>query len=679
MSDRLLGVHLIVRNEEDQLFRCLESIRHIADELIVVDTGSTDGTADIALTFGATVLPAIWEDDFAKARNIALSQSKADWVLIIDADEEVIAGGDRLRECLMQTSANALTVEMVNRVGRQPWECVTFHPVRLLRRGGDREYRFEGRIHEQIVSSDGKFIPEAEIESSPLMLLHDGYMPEKLEKKQKVERNLRILNRILEEKPNDPFHLYNLGVTYCQMRMPEKAAEILALARESTPLQATYRPTLIRDSAKVGIELGRWEETIQLLQTESCRYPDYPDLQHLLGDVLARTGRLQEAYEAYRKAAQYGKIAQKYVTETGIGGFRTHYALARITRKLGSLQQAGEWYEACVADNPLYEPGLHEWADTLQELGIPDKTIMERLRAVTAPVCEDERVLVARLLTNIGAYAEALSLLKTIDAPDPNLNELFRECLMQTGQFREAFERMHVQESDVSEENRTRILDSALCRWSEELDLPYRFYKHLSSDEQRAFEWLDHYVQEGEIKETICCDQTIRCLIPELMERAVKRKLTRIAHKLSRLDSSFSLLLAKLLYRHGFILPAADCLLNLMRDDTLDVEGLYMLGEIVYDKGHYDHAAALFEEVLSRSPGHENARIGASLSYLQMARNLLLESLEKAPHHPAFHTDLQRIDTSIRLLTATGWHTSWNAAERRNEHAAPSDFAVHDR
>lgn len=185
MSDPLLGVHLIVRNEEDQLARCLKSIGHIADELIVVDTGSSDRTVDIARTFGATLLSAVWEDDFAQARNVALSHSMAEWVLVIDADEEVIKGTDRLREYLMQTDANALTVEMVNRVGKKPWECVTFHPVRLFRRREDQGYHFVGRIHEQIVSSDGQCIPGKEIATSPLMLLHDGYLPEKLKEKQK--------------------------------------------------------------------------------------------------------------------------------------------------------------------------------------------------------------------------------------------------------------------------------------------------------------------------------------------------------------------------------------------------------------------------------------------------------------------------------------------------------------
>lgn len=679
MSGHLLGVHLIVRNEEELLARCLESIRPIADELIVVDTGSTDGTVDIALAYGAVVLTEDWTDDFAKARNVALSRSEAEWVLVLDADEAVTKGADRLRACLTETKANALTVEMRNRTSQQPWDCVTFHPVRLFRRGSANGYHFEGRIHEQLISREGHSIPEAEIGSSPLEVVHDGYLPGQLAKKQKAERNARIVGRILEERPGDPFQLYNLGVTWCQLRMPEKAADMLALAIKNAPLHAAYRPTLIRDMAKVGIELGRAEMTIQLLQSEIRRYPDYPDLHHLLGEALAACGRLQEAYEAYRRAVQCGQMNQRYVTEAGSGGFRTQQALARIARKLGSLRQATEWYEACAAEQPLYEQGLQEWADVLQEMGVPDKTIAERLQAALAPLLPKEEELLARLLTRLGAYSEALGLMKRMEFSSPGLQQLEEECLLQTGQLREAFKRMVGRQAGTAEENKALCLDAALCCWSEELDFPYRFFKRLTPAEQRVFEELDRYVQGGESDEKTGADPEAASLIPELLERAVKRKLTRIARKLSGMDASYSLLLAKILYRHGFVLLAADDLLACMKAGTLDEEGLYLLAEMIYDKGHFNQAAALLEELLDRSPGNERARLGVSLCYLQLARETLLDSLEKAPHHPVFQQDLQRVDTSIRLLHATGWHTSWDAAERRNKHAAPPDFAVHDR
>ncbi|MGG1440674.1 glycosyltransferase [Brevibacillus laterosporus] len=100
MKTRLLGVHMIVRNEEELLPRCLDSIRSIDDEIVIVDTGSTDRTREIALTYEASVIQTEWENDFSKARNVSLAHATTEWILMIDTDEEAIADVDRLRDFL---------------------------------------------------------------------------------------------------------------------------------------------------------------------------------------------------------------------------------------------------------------------------------------------------------------------------------------------------------------------------------------------------------------------------------------------------------------------------------------------------------------------------------------------------------------------------------------------------
>jgi tetratricopeptide (TPR) repeat protein len=680
MSHLLLGANLIVRNEADDISRCLQSIRMIVDEIIVVDTGSDDGTADIARQFGATVISAEWEADFAKARNIALSHTSAEWVLVIDADEMVTEGAEQLRECLKQTKADALTVEIANPFGKQPWDFVTFHPVRLFRRGGKDHYRFQGRLHEQIVSMHGESIPASRIEPSPLKLFHDGYMPEKIKSRQKAQRNLNILAQMLKDSPNDPFTLYNLGVTYCQLGNPKEAAKFFAMAREHAPLAAAYRPTLIRDSAKALGQLGFWEEAAELLQVETGRYPDYADLHHLLGEALTHAGRLQEAREAYRKAAECPKKERAYVTEPGMGAFRAYYGLGNIARKLGATEEAKQWYEKCAAAQPLFEPGLLAWADALDLSGATSAEITERLMAAVKPANPDLMLFLAGIFVKIGLYPEALGLLKKTDTADPESKELLRECLMQTGQFKEALEMLDDEDSAAMlRENGGATADFALCFWSEDLPLPYRFYKRLSLEQQIAYEAADRFVMEGKRMPELEKAPAVRSLMADLMDRAVNRKLMRIADKLSQVSADCAVQLGISLYRHGFILPAADRLLVLMKEGRLSAEGLYILGEIVYDKGHYSQAAGLFEAVLSEYSAHHRARIGVSLCYLQLARELLADSLRKAPHHPAFHQDLKRVETSIALLEATDWHTAWSASERRNMHAAPEDLFVHDR
>src|SRR5204863_5400745 len=83
-----LSLCMIVKNEERFLRNCLESVKDIVDEMVIVDTGSTDSTLDIAREYGAKVIPHVWKDDFSEARNVSLDHATGDWALWLDADEE---------------------------------------------------------------------------------------------------------------------------------------------------------------------------------------------------------------------------------------------------------------------------------------------------------------------------------------------------------------------------------------------------------------------------------------------------------------------------------------------------------------------------------------------------------------------------------------------------------------
>jgi GT2 family glycosyltransferase len=178
---------LIARDEEVNLPACLSSLRGVADEVVVADTGSTDGTAAIAASFGAKVVQVPWEDHFAKARNAALGHCSGDWVLWLDADEEWVGDGDALHEELAATQdVDGLLVTISNVMGRGI-ETRTNHPaVRLFRRG----LRWEGRVHEQVVRPDGAYVVATMAKAASIT--HYGYMDNMVLKKDKLERNLRL-------------------------------------------------------------------------------------------------------------------------------------------------------------------------------------------------------------------------------------------------------------------------------------------------------------------------------------------------------------------------------------------------------------------------------------------------------------------------------------------------------
>ena len=205
-----VSVCLIVRNEEQLLQRSLESVRSIAHQIVVVDTGSTDSTVEIARRNGAEVYSFPWRDDFSAARNAALERATGDWALILDADEELTPEG---RDCLQQEIRNesvmAYRLPILDR-GREEEGC-SYVP-RLFRNAPG--LFFVGRIHEQAFSSVEVRRREWGLENrlGKTTLLHHGYMEQVARERHKNARNLALLEQAIEEMPNEPNLVMNHGL-----------------------------------------------------------------------------------------------------------------------------------------------------------------------------------------------------------------------------------------------------------------------------------------------------------------------------------------------------------------------------------------------------------------------------------------------------------------------------------
>jgi tetratricopeptide (TPR) repeat protein len=216
----LLSVCMIVKNEEANLARALASAAGLDAELVVVDTGSTDGTVEVALRAGARVLHFPWIDDFSAARNFAFAAARGRWLLVLDADEELSAElRARVSGVLEQSAAGAIRVPVSN-VDERGGLRMRAPSVRIVR--GGRGYAYEGRVHEQIETSLTR--AGGAIEDAELPLVHHGYTPAEDARKQRPERNMRLLVAAQEAAPSDPRHWHYLGLQHAIAGDHEAAA-----------------------------------------------------------------------------------------------------------------------------------------------------------------------------------------------------------------------------------------------------------------------------------------------------------------------------------------------------------------------------------------------------------------------------------------------------------------------
>lgn len=358
--------------KKKNIFRSLKSIRDIADEIIVVDTGSTDHTLNIAKNFKSRIFQIDWEEDFSKARNFALDQARGRWVLIIDADEELLPEGKKaLKELLNEKRAEGYFVRILNVLENK--QILKNRAVRLFR--NRPEYRFKGRIHEQIIPSILEKNPHSLLPST-IEFLHFGYHESILLAKQ--ERNLKIIQKELEMNPGDPFTLSNLGTTYFIMKDFKKAADSYEMALKYARKEEPYTATIFRNLAITYLNLKEYEKCLCFLEQGIAWYPDYTDLYYLLAHLFEVEERWEKAGEVYRECLKLGDV-EFYISSHGTGSFLSALGLARVLEQMGNYQEALEVYINALVYEEAREEALKAIPPLALFIGYKGKDIIEKI------------------------------------------------------------------------------------------------------------------------------------------------------------------------------------------------------------------------------------------------------------------------------------------------------------
>lgn len=235
MSTPFLVASLIVRDEASELAGCLGSLAGVVDEVRVHDTGSVDGTAQIALELGATVTLGRWADDFSAARNAALEGWSALWVLSVDADQRYSGDPARLQALLAETRAEVVEVEVDNEHDELPYTNTAAHLFR------PSAVRWRGRVHERLVGIDGSVPDVVAAPREAIVLRHRGYSrPET--RVAKAQRNVMLAQQALDElagraadRPLVARTLLDLGRSLIGAGRRQEAVDTLEMVRELFP------------------------------------------------------------------------------------------------------------------------------------------------------------------------------------------------------------------------------------------------------------------------------------------------------------------------------------------------------------------------------------------------------------------------------------------------------------
>jgi tetratricopeptide (TPR) repeat protein len=350
-----LSLSMIVRNEAERLEPCLASVADFVDEMVVLDTGSSDATVAIAERWGAVVHRLDWPGDFAPARNAALEHARGDWVLVLDADEQLLAEARApLRQLMVQPDLLVVNLLRLERGARQsPYSRVS----RLFRR--HPAIRWSRPYHAQIDDSVLALLrrePHWRIVDCDIPALgHDGYRPELLAAGDKVDRLRRAMEADLEHHPGNPYACAKLGSLLVSAGEEERGRALLRLGLENCgadDLAERYELLLHlalaeapRDSA---LAASLYRQALALPLTPRVTLAAGLNLASLLVEQTTGAGSAAQQEQLLDEAAELCRQASTAAPELALGWAR----LGLVERRRGQLGAAIAAYRQALSLEP---------------------------------------------------------------------------------------------------------------------------------------------------------------------------------------------------------------------------------------------------------------------------------------------------------------------------------------
>lgn len=303
---------MIVKDEEAFLAQCLESIKDHVDEIVIVDTGSTDSTPEIARRYTEKVYFHPWENSFSKARNHSLSYATKDWIFIIDADEELLPdSGPLLRDSIINAGgADALLVNIIS-VYAKGKKAARHNLERICRNNG--AIRFEGIVHNQLVGAKGT-------KSSKVELKHYGYDLGEKKRNEKFLRTAGLLKKAIEEDPGNPLPHHYLGASYLSLGMHDDCIRESLLAIEMAERQGNTDTAFLcshYNAAMSFLDKGEIDRAGNLARRAAAMFPDHLDSHYVLTLVSAEKREWENLKAHGRK---YLQLLEMYNSDTEKAG-----------------------------------------------------------------------------------------------------------------------------------------------------------------------------------------------------------------------------------------------------------------------------------------------------------------------------------------------------------------------
>lgn len=342
-----ISVCIIAKNEEKRIEKCLASVKPYGFEIVVVDTGSTDRTKEIASRYADKVLDFVWCDDFAAARNFSLRAADNNWIFMLDCDEWIkdidVEELNYFRKHLSDSVGTISRENLVTENGRLILNN-TDHTERFFNK---KLYHYTGIIHEQLTPIRGTELPCLLLHTT---IEHTGYDMTPEERIAKGKRNLSLLHKQLEQEPQNPYVYYQLGKGYEIIQDYQSACDYYSkgLYFDVDPSLA-YVQAMVISYGNTLLMTGQASTALQFEQIYD-EFATTADFVYLMGRIYMANEQYAKAIEQFFKATTLTPCKFH-----GANSFLCFYHIALICEKTGDTANALIYYQKCGDYPPAIE------------------------------------------------------------------------------------------------------------------------------------------------------------------------------------------------------------------------------------------------------------------------------------------------------------------------------------
>ncbi len=308
MTYKKLSLCMIVKNEEKMLAECLQSVADVVDEMIIVDTGSTDKTIDIAKKYKAEIHTFDWNGDFSAARNESIKYASGNWILWMDADERLNPDSKEELRSIVNKAATQPEIYKVNIKNFQKGDYFYISDAHRLF-SNHFNIEFSGRIHEQI-SPSLKKIGGREVATN-IEIYHYGYNLDETEQQKKNARNLALLEKMVSEQPDYAYGYYTLAQNYAMSEKYEEAVKNFQKALDLRQLNKQMTASLLVTYAEVLMKMENFTAAVETINRSLKLEKDQTGAYYLLYKIALKQGNRVEARKWLKYLLDKNRLLRK--------------------------------------------------------------------------------------------------------------------------------------------------------------------------------------------------------------------------------------------------------------------------------------------------------------------------------------------------------------------------------